>query len=396
MSNYSHSRISTYETCPLQFKFQYVDKTEVEIENTVEAFLGSLVHDVLEKLYKDLTFQKMNTLQDLLDHFNKLWDEQWTDNILIVRKEYTIENWKKMGEKYITDYYEHYKPFDQHKTIKLETEEFVDLDEFKFHVRIDRLVDAGNGVYEIHDYKTARDLPSQEKLDQDRQLALYSLWVFQKYKDAKKVILIWHYLAFDKEVSSQRSSEQLEQLKKETLETIREIEKATDFPAKQSALCSWCVFKQLCPKFKHLFKTQELEENEYLNDPGVKLVDKYIKAMDKKKEINDKIDIILDKIKEAMFRLGKKEGVSVLYGTDQRATLWSKKVSKFPQKNTLEYIKLVKKLKELKKFDEVAQLDSFALSKIVQDKRWTADILKELEPFETKEQLERIYAGKKK
>ena len=44
---YSHSRISTFENCPLQFKFNYVDKVKTEIEDTVEAFLVTRVHEVL-------------------------------------------------------------------------------------------------------------------------------------------------------------------------------------------------------------------------------------------------------------------------------------------------------------------------------------------------------------
>lgn len=380
----------------MQFKFHYIDKIEVEIENTVEAFLGDMVHRTLEKLYKDLSFQKANTLQELLDFFNTKWNEEWSDKILIVRKEYSQENYRKMGEKYITDYFHHYSPFDQGKTLKLETEEFINLEEFQYHVRIDRFVDAGDGVYEIHDYKTARDLPAQDKVDSDRQLALYSLWVFERYKDAKKVILVWHYLAFDKELRSERTDEQLEELKKQTVQAMREIESATEFPAKQGPLCDWCVYRKQCPKFKHLYEIEGMEENEYLNDPGVKLVEKYLKAMEKKKEVNEKIDGILDKIKEAMFKLGEREGKSVLYGpSGQRATLWSKQVAKFPQKNTLEYNKLVEMLKKLGKWDEVAQLDSFALSRIVQDRRWTSDILAELEKFKTEEIVKRIYTGRK-
>ena len=63
---YSHSRLSTFEQCPLKFKFAYIDKIETEIEETIEAFLGSRVHEALEKLYKDLKFQKLNTLKELL------------------------------------------------------------------------------------------------------------------------------------------------------------------------------------------------------------------------------------------------------------------------------------------------------------------------------------------
>jgi len=46
---------------------------------------------------------------------------------------------------------------------------------------IDRLGYCGNGVYEIHDYKTSGFLPSQDKLDADRQLALYQIGIKEQF-----------------------------------------------------------------------------------------------------------------------------------------------------------------------------------------------------------------------
>ena len=106
MPLYSHSRLSCFEQCPLKFKFAYIDKLETEIEETVESFLGSRVHEALERLYKDLKFQKLNSLKQLLDFFNSEWKKNWNDAIVIVRDEYDEENYRKMGEKFIADYYE--------------------------------------------------------------------------------------------------------------------------------------------------------------------------------------------------------------------------------------------------------------------------------------------------
>jgi putative RecB family exonuclease len=266
---YSHSRISTFENCPLQFKFNYIDELETDVENTVEAFLGSTVHLVLEKLYEDLKFQKKNTLQDLLHHFDDEWKKNWNDKILIVRQGYEQENFRKMGVKFITDYYNRYSPFDQGRTIGLETRIMIKLDESGRYVLqgyIDRLTDAGDGIYEIHDYKTANTLPEQEKIDADRQLALYSIAVKEKYRDCKKVVLIWHYLAFDKELRSERSDDQLRRLKEDTVKAIQKIETSKEFPARESALCNWCAFRQHCPNFSHLYQLEKKEPEQYLRD----------------------------------------------------------------------------------------------------------------------------------
>jgi putative RecB family exonuclease len=232
----------------------------------------------LEKLYKDLKFQKLNSLQQLLDYYTSEWEKNWNDKILIVRDEYDQDNFKRMGEKFITDYYNRYKPFDQARTIGLEMQIILKLDKNGLYILqgyIDRLASPSDGVYEIHDYKTANSLPGQDHVDADRQLALYSIAVKETFKDCKKAILIWHYLAFDKELRSERSDEQLEELKKEVIETIQEIENTKEFKPVESALCDWCAFRELCPRFSHLVEVEDKKPEEFLADDGVKLVNEY-------------------------------------------------------------------------------------------------------------------------
>ena len=64
MTIYSHSRLNTFEQCPQKFKLKYIDKVETDVEESVEAFLGSRAHETLEKLYRDLQYQKENILDD--------------------------------------------------------------------------------------------------------------------------------------------------------------------------------------------------------------------------------------------------------------------------------------------------------------------------------------------
>jgi len=66
MTIYSHSRLNCFEQCPNKFKLKYIDKVESDIEQSVEAFLDSRVHETLEKLYRDLDYHKLNSLDDLL------------------------------------------------------------------------------------------------------------------------------------------------------------------------------------------------------------------------------------------------------------------------------------------------------------------------------------------
>jgi putative RecB family exonuclease len=111
MPNFSNSKLSTFEQCPLRYKYQYIDKVEIEEWDIVEAFMGSRVHDALEKLYKDLKLQRLNSLENILAYFNDHWEKNWTDDIKIAKKEFTADNYRRTGEKCIVDYYKKICPF---------------------------------------------------------------------------------------------------------------------------------------------------------------------------------------------------------------------------------------------------------------------------------------------
>jgi len=154
-----------------------------------------------------------------------------------------------MAEKYITDYYNRYKPFNHGRTIALEERILINLDgsgNYRLIAYVDRITKSLDGYYEIHDYKTSSRLPSLERIKNDRKLALYSIGVKEKYPDVKDVRLIWHFLKFDEEIDSIRTDEELGELKLDIIKRIDEIENAVEFPADPSRLCDWCMFKPIC------------------------------------------------------------------------------------------------------------------------------------------------------
>ena len=118
-------------------------------------------------------------------------------------------------------------PFDDN-TIEVEKRIIIELDKsegYKIQGFIDRIVyNLEKDEYEIHDYKTSNFLPTQESMDNDRQLALYSIAIKELFGKDKDVILIWHFLAHNIRIHSKRTNEQREQLKKQTIELIKKIE----------------------------------------------------------------------------------------------------------------------------------------------------------------------------
>jgi putative RecB family exonuclease len=398
MPTYSHSKIGSFETCPLQYKFAYVDRVKVEAEDTIETFLGSRVHEALEKLYRDKRFEKLMTLEDLLAYYDKIWDEKWKDSIIIVKQEYTAENYRKMGERQLTDYYNRHKPFDQGRVIGLETQDFLSLDgegKYKFHIRIDRLMGMGEGIYEVHDYKTGSSLPKQDELDQDRQLAMYSLWVRKNFKDFNKVRLVWHFLAFDKEMDSSRTKEQLDELKKEVLAQIRKIEAAEEFPANVSWLCDWCLYRPICPMWSHGAGLEQKPENEYLNDPGLKLVDEYVRIKGELDEHRREADEKLERLKEALIAFCQREGVQVVFGSENKISVKEYESIKLPGKGTAERENLVHILERIGRLEEVSDLNVYALARILDNEDWKQEDLEQLSSFWIKEKNYRLTVSKK-
>lgn len=247
---YSHSKISSFEQCPQKYKLRYIDKIKPEIEETIESHLGSAVHETLEWIYNSIIEkpEKIPTLDDIMHHYIEEWQKGFSENTLIVKKQFTAKDYLNKGIQFLANYYQENYPF-KDGTIECEKSIMIKLDE-NTYLRgfIDRLVyDIEEGRYEIHDYKTANSLPSQGKMDEDKQLALYSIAIKEMYGKDKEVVLVWHYLAHNQTIISKRTEKQLEELKTETKRLIKKIEDAKDFPPNKSILCDWCEYKSLCP-----------------------------------------------------------------------------------------------------------------------------------------------------
>lgn len=371
MPVYSHSRLQTYENCPQQYKLRYIDCIEPpEGEEGIEAFLGSRVHEVLEKLYKELILTKLNTLEDLLGFYKAQWDKNWHENVAIVKKEFTRDNYHQTGIDAITNYYKRHYPFNQSKTLSTEQLITFRIGDYSMRGYIDRLSHKGKGIYEIHDYKTSAYLPAQDKFDRDRQLALYQIGIKDRFRDAKDIILKWHYLVYDKEFTSTRSDAQLKDLKKEVVSLIKTIERDTSFKPCESNLCDWCELDIYCPAKKHELKVQELPLNRYLKEEGVSLVNKYASIKSKIKELREQeeqLQLELDLIEEAAIEYARNEGVSTITGSEFALRISEDTKFQFPRAYEEGREELEKFIKKAGMWEELSVLNIRRLEKIIED-----------------------------
>ena len=255
MVQYSHSKLETFNQCPLKYKFRYIEKIKPE-QKSIEGFLGEKVHETLEWLYSQVKKEKIPTIDEIILYYASSWHKDFKPEVyFIVKQDITIKDYFEKGIKFLLDYYQGNYPFNDN-TIFTEKMVSILLDEdedYKMIGIIDRIVyNKEKREYEIHDYKTSNTLPTEERIESDKQLPLYSIAIKDNY-NADKIQLIWHYLAYNKRIYSRRTDEQLLKLKKETLELIKKIENTKFFPYNKSVLCNWCEYKNMCLVWKNKF-----------------------------------------------------------------------------------------------------------------------------------------------
>ncbi len=363
MAIYSHSKISTFENCPYQYKLKYIDKIKPEIQTTIEAFMGDLVHRTLEKLYKDKKFRRRVSKDILLKYYRELWEKEYSDDILVAKRDQglTEENYRRMGLKFISDYYDKYKPFEEMRILGLETQDKMTLpDGNQWHVRIDKLGCDSEGNYFVCDYKTNSRMKDQEEADSDRQLAMYSIWVKDKFEDVKSVKLVWYMLAFNKNVTSERTEEQLKKLQNEIVEKIKKIENAKEFPTNVTPLCNYCGFKSICPSFKHQAELEKIKSvKKFKENEGVKLVDEYSKVKGDLSNLKKREN----ELKENLVNYAKQFDLNVVYGSNMKTSV--KEVEKIIWPEGEDKEKFVQLIKDKGLYEDYSTLNYMKLNSSV-------------------------------
>ncbi len=387
---YSSTKINTFDGCKLKYKYQYIDKLESDL-TTIERFMGSMVHEVLEEFYKLVKGGSIKPLQWVLDKYKEVWQKNYTESIKIVKDDFSADDYYNKGKQSLIDYYEKYKPFDQAKIV--DTEHFVnfkiqlDKIECEFCGMLDRLDwNDKENIFEIHDYKVTNTLMIQEKADSDWQLGLYHIALKEKWPDIEKVKLVWHSLLFNKEIISFRTKEQIEQLKQRVIDRVKEIEGCDKFPPQKSVLCDWCDFQNICPLWKHPKEMEELDINEYKKDPGVKLVAEYKKLEEAKNEFKKEIHKIeeeQEKIKEAAVEFAEREKISIIDGPDARLKVDVKDELRAPTRaeDQESWEKLRDFLIQEGKYQEVSTVNGNMLNYKIRGDVWPSDFIKKIEQF---------------
>jgi putative RecB family exonuclease len=192
-----------------------------------------------------------HSCDEILAFYQQKWEEGYRPQMRIVRSGTTARKYMEYGRQMLLAYHRRFHPFNESATLELEEKFLFPLSEGR-EIRgiIDRLAKAEDGSLEIHDYKTSRRFPTPSQAGSDTQLALYELALRHRWPGTQRITLIWHYLAFDKDISIAKTLRQLETVKQNTLGLIKRIESTSTFPTQVTPLCDWCEYKEICPAMK--------------------------------------------------------------------------------------------------------------------------------------------------
>jgi len=240
----SSTKIDTYNSCPLKYRFKYIDKVPERKTRSTGEF-GSIIHTILEEFHGlDEGIQTEKTLFDLLE-------KHWREDSFEYRQR--GEEFRKQGEEILSDYYTYIQK--KPPMVLGREKEFsytMDKINVKISGKIDRIDDNGESLG-IVDYKTSR---KKEKANKNIQMALYTEAIL---KDAVNGIsgtpgeASLHFLRFgDDPLSSHRfSDEELEEYRQKIKDVASGIRSGSFQTKKDNYNCQYCDYKAfLCPAWE--------------------------------------------------------------------------------------------------------------------------------------------------
>ncbi len=249
-NTFSYSQLSSFKNCPQQYKITYLDGVRKSNES-IEAFMGKRVHEVLEWLYSEENRLKPFIAFDgLCQTFDNLWVDHWHKEIHIADTRKNSDFYYSIGKRCLSNYYSRYGPTFDQRVEDTEVDLKFTIGEHNFRGIIDRLDQPERGKWIVHDYKTSKRPKTERQAMNDIQLALYQIAVEQNFGPVDELSLTWQFLRIGSEVTILHTPEQLEILKKKLIKMVDKIYNCLDnennFIPKESILCHWCYLWEEC------------------------------------------------------------------------------------------------------------------------------------------------------
>jgi putative RecB family exonuclease len=346
----SYSQISLYQTCPLCYKLQYIDRLETKDRGYFS--FGTTIHKCAEYFFK-VKVPPPPSLEKLLQFYERNW--------LSAGYESADEeaNYKAYGRELLTGFWELHQA-DFRMPIAVEWMFNIDIEGIKLRGFIDRIDKLDSGGLAIVDYKTDRELFTSDYLARNLQLTLYQLAIEKSWFLPVERLTLYHFRTNTPCSCLPRELAQLEEAKKLVLAVAEGIG-AGRFPATESERCP-CDFPEYCPYYRHQFAPGE--EAGISGEAVGGVVERYVSLQGQIKELQ----LELDELKRGLADFCRAEGLNRVYGTEHALTYKLVEKSGFSE----EAVRAL--LEPAGLLDRVLSLDSAKLKELITDEAIAREI----------------------
>jgi len=353
----SYSQISLYQTCPLCYKLQYIDRLETRDRGYFS--FGTTMHACAEYFFK-VKVPPPPSLEELLQFYDKNW--------LSAGYESAEEeaNYKAYGRELLARFWEIHQP-DFRMPIALEWMFNIGIEGIKLRGFIDRIDKLDSGGLAIVDYKTDRQLFTKDYLARNLQLTLYQMAIEQSWFLPVERLTLYHFRTNTPCSCPPRDGAQLEEARRLVLEVAESIA-AGRFPAIEGERCP-CDFPEHCPYYRHKF-VPEAKEAGITGEVAVAgAVERYVSLQSQIKELQ----LELNEIKQGLADFCLAEGLNRVYGAEHALTY------KLVEKTGFNEDEVRALLEPEGLLHRVLSLDSARLKELISDEAVAKDIRNKLE-----------------
>jgi putative RecB family exonuclease len=240
----SYSSISTYETCPAKYRFQYEERLPTRPSPAL-AF-GESLHQALFRFH-DRPVPVAPAVEELHEMLDGVWvSEGYADG--------AEESMYRDHAAQVLSQYHRENAAAYRIPAALEFRFQIEVEGVTLGGQIDRLDRIPGGGYEVIDYKTNRRLPPQARIDSDLQLSVYWLAAREVWGIEPERLTLY-YLLPGQRMSTTRTPGHADELRRR-IATVAERIAAGRFEPRENPLCTWCEFQSMCPLFRHRYQRE--------------------------------------------------------------------------------------------------------------------------------------------
>jgi hypothetical protein len=145
---------------------------------------------------------------------------------------------------------------------------------------------------------------------------------------------------------------------------------------------------------KHFQKVESLPVHEYLNEPGVNLVNRYAELAAKKNQVLNEIEKEMEILKQALIQYAEREGVEVIHGNDHKLKIKIKDNYKFPLKDDSRRAQLEDLIKNAGQWTRFSDLNLASLSEAVQTDQLPPELREKILKLAELEKSSRFYLSR--